>query len=388
MAALGIIGLVTLWITRPILVQPGLPWGTDVHGHLARVWYAAKMVRESGDLPAWFPYWYNGTPFVQYYPPLVTYVMLPLQLLLDDVTTTYLVFCVLSVFCAGAFAYWAVRLWMDRLWALLAAALYVTAPYTVYTIFDEGNLPRALSITLMPLAFGFTLRLLTPDKPSRKVFLGVVLSTAALVLAHHQQAAMVLLPLLVLTAFHLRRTYAENRNLLLLLAGWALGILLCAFWLFPALTRFDYPNVPDLSLYPERIPLYSVGWNVLSPGSRTVSPELVYLGLSLVIPGIAAAIIVRNRRALGILVAGLLSLSLSFGVNNPLYGFLPIATTLLPERFLNTATLLFAVLGRRVRSVFEPQVFWHPGASIFRPGTPGCSSVHRLSTVLEPAKAV
>ncbi len=340
--ALGGLILFVLWLLRPILTGRGLPWGTDVHGHLARVWYMASELLRTGSIPDWFPGWYSGTPLLQYYPPLATLLMVPIQLLTADTTLTYRIFVSAAMIFASGLTYWVARRWLARPWSALAGALYVAAPYTMFTVFDEGNLPRVLSLVAMPLALGSTLSLV--ERGDRGSFLGLALAAAFLVLSHHQQAAVVLIALGVVAMAYLGQD--RERNLRIVAAGAAilLGILLCSAWLVPALTHADYPTVPDLSLYGERQPLYSVGWNVLDPTARARSIEVVYVGLSLVVLGIASTGVSPSRRQLALLAGAVVSIALAFGVNNPLFSLLPLRSTLLPERFVNIATLLLALL--------------------------------------------
>jgi uncharacterized membrane protein len=120
-----------VWLSSPVLGKSGWPFGTDVHGHLARVWYMTEGIRTNGSIPEWLPHWYNGTPISQYYPPLSTLVMLPIQLATDNITTTYGIFVLMSLIGAAGFTYGLARRWGTAPWAALAAFIYVAAPFNV-----------------------------------------------------------------------------------------------------------------------------------------------------------------------------------------------------------------------------------------------------------------
>ena len=86
--ALLLLGIV-LWLARSLLFTGVYPWGTDILGHLYKVWYLGDHWQHYGGLAQWTPHWYNGTPITQYDPPLVYYLMLPLQLVLDNIAVVY-----------------------------------------------------------------------------------------------------------------------------------------------------------------------------------------------------------------------------------------------------------------------------------------------------------
>jgi uncharacterized membrane protein len=336
------LGLFVMWLVRPILVQDGLPWGTDVHGHLARVWYVAKSIKEVGAFPSWFPYWYNGTPLLQYYPPLTTYLMLPIQLIFNDVTITYKVFVLAMLFLSGAFTYQILFSRFGKTWALLAAMIYISAPYTFYAIFDEGNLPKVMAIAVIPLILELNLRFM--KNGNRGTYMALIFSTVVLLVTHHQQAIMVFLIFGLVSLLLIDQNSDSKFRFGMIIGSYAFSILLSAVWLIPALTHIDYPNVPNLSLLPERVPLYSIGWRALSPVTRVENIESVYVGFSLVILATIAVFIVRSRQSFALFIGAMVSIALAFGVNNPIYQYLPFNESFLPERFLHIATLLFAVL--------------------------------------------
>ncbi|MDP2744688.1 MAG: hypothetical protein Q8P00_06465, partial [Dehalococcoidia bacterium] len=99
----------------PVIASGLYPGGADQLGHLLRLWYLTKVVAEEHAIPNWLPLWYNGQDFSQYYPPLVYYLMLPLNLLLREPVLTYRVFIFMSMFLAAGLTYLAVRAYLGHL---------------------------------------------------------------------------------------------------------------------------------------------------------------------------------------------------------------------------------------------------------------------------------
>lgn len=330
-----------LWLIRPLISQSGMPWGTDVYGHLARVWYLARAFSEGNVLTQWFPYWYNGNTLVQYYPPLATYVMVPVQYFTNDIGITYRIFVVFCILLAAFTMYKLARRWASPAWAALASAIYISAPYTLRTIFSEGHLPRVLALALTPIIFIFLFNIL--DKNTRRSFLWLVLMTTALILVHHQYAAVVLISVGIICLGYLVFDKEKRFNSVLTFAGMGIGIGLAACWLLPALTHADYPTVPDLSIFPERLHLYSIHWSSFLPDARSISIEEIYIGLSLVVLAVLVGVLHRCLKNWLLLFTAAICIMLAFGTNNPVYEYLPMGS-FLPERFLNVAILLLVLI--------------------------------------------
>src|SRR3989344_3399082 len=63
-----IAALVFLAVVKFLLAFPldnGIPGGTDSSAHLFKVWYISNF-----GITSWNGFWYGGSPFLRYYPPL------------------------------------------------------------------------------------------------------------------------------------------------------------------------------------------------------------------------------------------------------------------------------------------------------------------------------
>ena len=340
LALAGILGF-AIWLCWPVIADPGLPWGGDTNGHLARVEYMAQSFRDTGSLPHWFPHWYVGTSLVQYYPPLATLAMLPIQLLTDDITTTYRIFVVLCIALAGAITFLAVRRWASPLWAALAALLFIGSPFNVWMTFSEGSLARTLQLVFLPLILYLTMRLL--DGGSRRVFFALAATTFVAMLVHHQQVALTMIALGAVGLVYLLRTPREARwNVLLVFGAWGLGIALAAWWLIPALTHSDYATVPGFSLLPARLSAFSIDWSNLGFAARDLDVAKKYVGTTLLIVAALTVVLRPTRRNVAFVLGAGVCIFFAFGANNPAYEHIP-TPGFFPERFLNFGILLMAV---------------------------------------------
>src|SRR5574341_2164933 len=151
--------LLVLAAVLPILVMiwlPGYPRGADTWGHLFKAEYLADQMRANPAAyftSAWMPAWYMGDPYRTYYPPLTTLVLTPLVYLLRDPFLAYRSFVSLFLILLSHLTYglFAGRWPRERWQAALTAMLVLWAPYTLRTLFFEGNLPPVLAVLALPV---------------------------------------------------------------------------------------------------------------------------------------------------------------------------------------------------------------------------------------------
>lgn len=143
--------LLAIW---PFLSRPGLPLETDAELHIVRTAELDHLLRGGEIYPRWAPdfYYGYGYPLFNYYAPLTYYLGAGLLVLpgVDAVLAVKLVF-VLGLFGAGLGMYAFVR----RLWGgrpgLVAAAVYLYAPYIQYIDpHARGVLAESFSFALFP----------------------------------------------------------------------------------------------------------------------------------------------------------------------------------------------------------------------------------------------
>ena len=130
------------------------PGGKDALGYLYRG-NALYGAIQKGDLwPMYDPYWYNGAEMMRYWAPVPVYLLAGCQWLAGgDAMGGYLVF-VMVLFLAGAASWLYVGIQVKRpYFGAFLGVLWFFMPNNLYTLFYEGNLPRAFCIAVLPLLF-------------------------------------------------------------------------------------------------------------------------------------------------------------------------------------------------------------------------------------------
>jgi hypothetical protein len=328
------------------------PW--TIAGHSAMIELvraqAVHLAVAGGDLwPVWLPdlYGRHGSPLPLFYAPL-SYVPVELArgLGLSATAAIHLGFALFWL--AGAVgAGWAASRWFGRGAMLAAAAAYGLAPYLVADVYVRSGLAEVAALGLAPWALGALAR------PRPWALAGGSAAVAALV-ATHNIAALLLVPILTLVAVATRR---EERRPTLAIVG--LGILLSAWFWLPALAlreevraeesltggHFDFHGhfLAAADLLPFRDALsFSTP---LGPRVPLRFGELLWLGL-LAVPLLWRGAPADERRRLLVLGAGaILSLAMATAPARPLWEALPLVRFVqFPFRFLLVATLCAALL--------------------------------------------
>ncbi|TMC56861.1 MAG: hypothetical protein E6J26_06865, partial [Chloroflexi bacterium] len=256
MKGLSLLTLLSAFAVGPLLA-PGYFWGAHDARH--SVYFLFEFNRAIGD-GVWYPRWMPdftfgyGYPFFNINSPLAYYLGEAfLKLGLDYVTATKIVFG-LAVVLSGWAMYGFVRGRINERAALIAALVYVYAPYHLLDVYVRGALAETVALAVLPLclwAFAETV-----ERRRSAAVIGAGISYAALTLAHSGLAllfslmlAAYLLMLLVLTV---HRAQPLNRLTgssivplighvihvgLAPLLGLLLGIGLSAIYLLPSLTE-------------------------------------------------------------------------------------------------------------------------------------------------------
>ncbi len=321
------------------------PPGLDSWGHLFKAEALAQAMRQEGPgayfTSAWLPQWYMGDPFRTYYPPLTTLTLTPFVYLLGSSFLGLQAFTSLVLVTFASLTYLAV----SRLWgkwpAALAAVMALWAPYTLRTLFFEGNLPRVLALLSLPMLVLFTERALTTRGRRMPAIVGLALSWAWAILSHPQQA---LLFAILFGVYLVARLFLDP-DVPLLRAGWWLagllaGALLTAPWSLPAYGHGELPNIPYLPV--EKVSLFSIGWRAILP-AVDVSQGTIIVGFGALALALLAAAARPEPRRTAYALAGLVGIWLSFGPSGVAFSLLPLQQSLLPERFLNISVFMLAL---------------------------------------------
>jgi hypothetical protein len=223
---------VLLWLTHSYLF-PGHILGGDAGSHIVRLVHFGSSLQE-GKVPFWNNYFYMGSPFLQFYPPLFCWLGGGLYALTNsaDWATKSLLLTLHAA--SGIFFFSFLRvLGIGRLAALLGAIGYAGAWAHGQLIWYQGVLPQALTMALLPAAFLLAELLLRSDQPYDWKWTGFALVSAAMLTAHqpHGVASAIYLAVYVLC-----RSLMEHwgwRRLLAIASAGFLGTLTALFVIVP-----------------------------------------------------------------------------------------------------------------------------------------------------------
>jgi hypothetical protein len=334
-----------LLIVRPIW-GAGYPWGSDTWGHLDRAQYMGDMIRLHGLADgfvksAWMPDWYLGDPMRVYYPPLALWVLGPLTALTNNVFLAYRMLVTAILFLLGVSVYIVGVRWGQNRWlAMVGGLLAVMAPYTLRTVFSEGNLSRGVAILFFPWIVWFVEKLIK-DKLTHGSFALLSFLWAGALVAHVMQAAIFAVAIGFYVALRLLGdVYIPLRRGVLALSTVAVGLLLASFYLIPAYSQLELVGVPSLPA--DKINLFSITLDALLPNHLSIEAASV----GIVSIGVALIVCFRAKAAqhLALVVTSLACILLAFGPAGVMFEFIPLKESLLPERFLNASAILIPLI--------------------------------------------
>jgi hypothetical protein len=254
----------------PLIVR-GCSCGHDFDFHLIN-WFEAVRQLTHGTLhPHWAfsPAWNAGEPRFVFYPPLSWLIGALLGILMPW-TWTPIAYTWLALTAAGIGLFHAARSFSTPNAALLAAAIYIVNPYTLYTAYERTAYAELLAATWIPLLLNVILReRVTIPRIAIPVALLWLTNAPAAVMSCYAFALLALIRLIVpaepgapssardgkagarlrwasrASATAPGHLESSNRSHLALvtIAGTALGLGLAAFYIIPAAYQRRYVQI-------------------------------------------------------------------------------------------------------------------------------------------------
>ncbi|MDQ4070065.1 MAG: 6-pyruvoyl-tetrahydropterin synthase-related protein [Actinomycetota bacterium] len=279
-------------------LQPGLlvagttPAGGDTGSHVWGPDYLRDHLLPKGRVYGWAPDWYAGFPAYQFYFPLpaltiaVFSYVLPYEIAFKLVTVTGLVTLPIAAWAFGRLS--GMRFPGPAVLAVATVPFLFDRGFTIYggniasTLAGEFSFSISLSFALLFL--GLVARGL--DTGRHRVLAGVVLALTGL--SH-------LLPTIfaVVGAGVLYLLRPGRRRLGFVLAVFAVGALLAAFWSVPFAFRLPYAN--------------NMGWEKITEYSKNLFPQGTRWAQLLALVG--AVVSVVNRRRTGLFLIGVAAIA-------------------------------------------------------------------------------
>lgn len=307
------------------------PAGTDTMCHV----YKGNVLYQSIKGGSWYPlydrFWYNGVQMMRYWAPLPVYFLAFCQMLAGGSEITgYLVF-VGMVFFLGAVVWLYIGYKKERrfLGAFLGV-LWFFMPNNLFALFVEGNLPRSLSMVLLPLLFYLIYEYMFENQWNAlwkiiPVFMGIVL-------CHTGYAGMVLLAMLVFLLVY-RLVYKKKGRCLPVLISMLLPFALSGIWLYASL-KGGITSTDSSQVMKE---FFQDAWISLNPLRRLTNGNVdFYFGFAAFVVAVFGAFCSRRKEMAGFFTA-LIIFICTTGAMYPVLEKLPGSQHLWMLRFISIA---------------------------------------------------
>lgn len=220
-------------IAFAVYLDGNYPAGTDTMCHVYKGNVLYHCILEGNWYPLYDNFWYNGVQMMRYWAPLPVYFLAFCQALAggNDIAG-YLVFVAL-VFFFGAVVWLYIGVKKERV--LLGAFLGVIwffMPNNLFALFVEGNLPRSLSMVLLPLLMYDVYEFLFEDK--WREIKKVIPVFTGIALCHVGYAGMIALAMLIFLLVY-RIVYQKKGKCMAVIYSLVLPFLLIGVWMYASL---------------------------------------------------------------------------------------------------------------------------------------------------------
>ncbi|HVZ58485.1 MAG TPA: 6-pyruvoyl-tetrahydropterin synthase-related protein, partial [Patescibacteria group bacterium] len=299
-----------------------------------------------------------GYPIFSFYAPLAYYIGAFFMFFGFAALTSTKIMIGLGVILAGVTMYLFTSELLDAESAMVAAILYIFAPYHAVNIFVRGAIGEIWAYAFIPLAFyGF---LKVARNPSWKSCLIAIVGFAGVIISHNL-TALLIAPFLggELIVLFFQASKKSTRKLLVISLLLALAV--SSWYWLPALTEMQYTNVVSQTVggseYKDHFVCLSQLWSSQwgfggsAPGCLDgLSFELGKIHVLLGVIGILLAVFFSKtkKRGLALLSGGglVLAIFLMLPVSKPLWDNLPFMKYLqFPWRYLQAALFFLSLLG-------------------------------------------
>ncbi len=213
--------------------QSGIyPSGSNVMYHLYRGDYVYHSVLKGDWWPLFDPMWYNGVELMRYWSPAAAYMLAFCEWLMSGNLFLGYIFFVGLIFLIGACS-WAIIGFTHKraAFGVFLGILWFFMPNNLFALFSEGNLPRSLIMTVLPLLVSFLYDYLLKAKAGSMA--GFIIVFSFIILCHAGYAGMIAISLLILLLFY-RIFCGGHRRQLDVIWGMVISFALTGIYLYPS----------------------------------------------------------------------------------------------------------------------------------------------------------
>ncbi len=244
----------------------------------------------------------NGYPLFNYYNPFPYYIGAFLSFFLPFLISAKILFFI-PLMLGGISMYFLVKEILGRDAGIVAAALYLFAPYRALDSYVRGAIAESFAMAIIPLVLYFAYKL---TKQEDKKYLILFSISLAAFLTSHTIMTLLFLPVLIFTVIYWM--WAEKkRSIKYVMAGVFLGIGLSAFFVVPAyfeknLVQIDNLTKLDLDFRAHFVTLYQLfvdrswGYGASFPGPNdTISFQIGWPHWILALLSIPAVLFFKRK---------------------------------------------------------------------------------------------
>lgn len=211
----------------------GIPENYDLAQHLRFAVSYHQAFASGNAFPAfgWSDNFGFGSVGIRFYPPLAHISMGLLQFATGSWYDTLWITMLAWMFIGSVGAYYFALEMMPRPWALMAAIVYIAAPYHLLQVFQAFFLSEFAAAAILPFCFLYLQRVLKESRTGDAALLAFF--AALLILAHLPSAIMGAIALAVFAATHLGiwRDSSVRKVLLIAASAAAAAVATSAYWL-------------------------------------------------------------------------------------------------------------------------------------------------------------
>ncbi len=282
--SLCLLFFLSFWAIRPFFVTGFFPMHDDTQP--ARVFEMAQAlsfgqfpVRWVGDLGYGF-----GYPLFNFYAPLPYYVGAFFNLVGFDALTAAKIMMVIGILAAGISMYFLVNTLFGKTAGLVAAILYLYAPYHAVNIYVRGAVGELYAFAFLPLIALGIFKIVKANGNQKQVKCGILIAStgfAIVLLSHNILGLITGLLFSVILLVYLIYSLIKKQKLAtcyFLLATVLIGFGLSAFFTLPALAEKKFTRVEGLTaggsdfhqhfVYPDQLWNSSWGYGGSAPGKE------------------------------------------------------------------------------------------------------------------------
>ena len=210
------------------------PSGDDTWYHIYRAHSVYKNLIKGVLYQPLDAYWYNGVENFRYWPPLTAYIMGIFDYVCDgNIYNGYLIF-IGFVNLSGAVAWNYIGIKKNRpILCGMIGMIWFFMPNNLYAMFVEGNLPRTMIMSILPLYLFFANEMI--HKKTIKNITGTVLSMVFIIMCHFGYAGMIGISMIIFVTVDFIVNRKGNSGRVYIILCFFISVMLCGLYIVPSL---------------------------------------------------------------------------------------------------------------------------------------------------------